>query len=185
MVTTVDTDHRPIELFMPGPDHVVGGKIVATNFFEQPETEHISGVLFSNASTIAKFNRMGVRAGFGDPWVSLVRKGVLIDPRAGMASATPFKIDVESPAYAEGWFDELILFHNPRALHPVDEALFSGITHVRLDKGEYVVQAPSMTVLYSSTTSYDFQSRKDGRPGWLNTSVEIDADEPASFTAPT
>ena len=91
MVTTVDTDNRLIELFVPGPDHVVGGKIVPTNFFEQPDTEHISGVLFSNAGTIVKFSRMGVRAGFGDPWVSLVRKGVLIDPGAGMARATPFK----------------------------------------------------------------------------------------------
>ena len=92
MVTTVDTDNRLIELFVPGPDHVVGGKIVPTNFFEQPDTEHISGVLFSNAGTIVKFSRMGVRAGFGDPWVSLVRKGVLIDPGVkSHPSAPPFR----------------------------------------------------------------------------------------------
>ncbi|XKM40702.1 hypothetical protein A4U53_033220 [Rhizobium ruizarguesonis] len=102
-----------------------------------------------------------------------------------MASAVPFKIDVESPAYAEGWSDELILFHNPQALHPADEALFPGITHVHLDDGEYVVHGPSMTILHSTTTSYDFQRRQDGRPAWLNTYVEADADEPAPFTAPT
>lgn len=183
--TIVGADNQLIERFVPGPDHVVGDKVVPTNFFAQPDTEHISGVLFSNAGTIVKFSRMGVRAGFGDPWVSLVRKGASIDPAAGMASAVPFKIDVESPAYAEGWFDELILFHNPRALHPVDEELFPGVTHVHLDDGEYVAQGPSMTVLQSSTTSYDFQRRQDGRPAWLNTSVEPDADETASFTAPT
>lgn len=38
-------------------------------------TPFTSGVLFSNAGTIVKFNRMGACAGFGDPWVSLVRKG--------------------------------------------------------------------------------------------------------------
>lgn len=183
MATTVDTDNQLVELFVPGPDHVVGGKMVPTNFFEQSDTEHISGVLFSNAGTIVKFSRMGVRAGFGDPWVSLVRSGVLIDPGAGMASAVPFKIDVESPDYAEGWFDELILFHNPRALHPIDEALFPGITHAHLNDGDYVVHGPSMTVLHSTTTSYDFQRRKDGRPAWLNTSVEADADELPSSIA--
>ncbi len=182
--TIVGADNQLIERFVPGPDHVVGDKIVPTNFFAQPDTEHISGVLFSNAGTIVKFSRMGVRAGFGDPWVSFVRKGASIDPAAGMASAVPFKIDVESPAYAEGWSDELILFHNPRARHPVDEALFPGITHVHLEDGEYVVHGPSVTILQSTTTSYDFQRRQDGRPAWLNTSVESDLDEPASFTAP-
>ncbi|WP_353204710.1 hypothetical protein [Sphingomonas sp.] len=184
MVTTVDTDNQLVELLVPGPDHVVGGKVVPTNFFAQPDAEHISGVLFSNAGTIVKFSRMGTRAGFGDPWVSLVRKGVLIDPATGMASAVPFNIDVESPDYAEGWSDELILFHNPRALHPVDQALFPGITHVHLDDGEYVVHGPSVAVLHSTTTSYDFLRRHDGRPAWLSASVEAAADEPGPFTAP-
>jgi hypothetical protein len=169
---------------MPGrlaPEYAV----VPTNFFAQPDAEHISGVLFSNAGTIVKFSRMGVRAGFGDPWVSLVREGVLIDPAVGMASAVPFKIDVESPDYAEGWFDELILFHNPRALHPVDDALFPAVTHVHFDDGDYIVRGPSRTVLHSTTTSYDFQYRQDGRPAWLNTSIEANPDEPAPFTPPT
>jgi len=42
-----------------------------------------------------------------------------------------------------------------------------------------------MTVLQSSTTSYDFQRRQNGRPTWLDTSVENDADEPVYFTAGT
>ena len=167
MVTTVDADNQLVESFIPGPDHVVGSKVVPTNFFAQPDTEHISGVLFSNAGTISKFNRMGMRAGFGDPWVSLVRKGVRLDPGIGMSSAVPFEIDVESPDYAESWWDELTLFHNPCALHTVDETLFPGITHVHIVNGQYLVRGPACTVLQSTTTSYDFEDRKDGRPGWL------------------
>jgi len=144
LVTTVDAENQLVDLFVPGSDHVVGGKVVPTNFFAQPQAENISGVLFSNAGTIVKFSRMGTRAGFGDPWVSLVRKGVLIDPAIGMNSAVEFNIDVESPDYSEGWADEIILFHNPRAHHPVDEALFPGITHVHLHDGEYVVRGPSI-----------------------------------------
>lgn len=50
---------------------------------------------------------------------------------------------------------------------------------------DFVVHGPSVTILHSTTTSYDFPRRQDGRPAWLNTSVEADVDEPTSFTAPT
>lgn len=36
-----------------------GSKEIPSGFFSQPEAEHISGVLFTNSGTIAKFNRMG------------------------------------------------------------------------------------------------------------------------------
>ena len=81
--------------------------------------------------------------------------------------------------------DELILFHNPRALHPLDEALFPGITQVHIEDREYVVHGPSFTILHSTTTSYDFLRRHDGPPAWLSASVETATDEPGPFTAPT
>ncbi|MGA0603930.1 hypothetical protein ACO2Q3_24700 [Caulobacter sp. KR2-114] len=163
-VYTPDADNQLMEMFIPGDDHVVGDKRVPTNFFAQPGAENVSGILFSNAGTLAKFNRMGVRAGFGDAWVSLVREGVLVDPQR-FGSEKRFKIDVESPAYQEGWTDELILFHNPNALHPVDPALFPGIGHVRIADGEYLEGGP-IRVLWSRTTVIDFLDRKDGQPSW-------------------
>ena len=36
-------------------DHVVGDKVVPTDFFGQADARHISTVLFSNAGTMAKF----------------------------------------------------------------------------------------------------------------------------------
>ena len=43
-------------------------------FFNQQNTENVSAVLFTNAGTMPKFNRMGVLADFGDPSVRLIRK---------------------------------------------------------------------------------------------------------------
>jgi hypothetical protein len=41
------------------------GKKIPAGFFLQPNSEHISAVLFTSSGTIAKFNRMGRLAGFG------------------------------------------------------------------------------------------------------------------------
>jgi len=163
-VLTPDSDNRLMEMFILAEDAVVGDKRVPTNFFAQPGAENISAVLFSNAGTLSKFNRMGVRAGFGDAWVSLVREGVLVDPTR-FGSEERFKIDVESPAYEEGWADEMILFHNPRALHRVDPALFPGIGQVRVDGDDYAETGP-VRVLWSQTTTHDFLARRDGHPTW-------------------
>lgn len=163
----VDAHGRRFGIEVPLARHV-GSKTIASNFFAQPDTEHVSAVLFSNAGTIVKFSRMGIRAGFGDPWVSLVREGMWNDPRGGF-EGIPFRLDVESPDSAEGWADELCLFHNPNALHPVDEDLFPGIAHVHVVDGERIIRSPARRVLYSSTRSYDFLRRTAGRPQqWKN-----------------
>jgi hypothetical protein len=163
-ILTPDANNRLTEMFIPGDVHVVGDKTVPTNFFAQPGAENVSAVLFSNAGTISKFNRMGVRAGFGDAWVSLIREGVLVDPQ-DFGSEERFKIDVESPAYQEGWADELMLFHNPRALRPIDPSLFPGIGQVRIADGDYAETGP-MRVLWSQTTTIDFLARRDGHASW-------------------
>jgi hypothetical protein len=165
-ITTADTENRLIEIFMRGEDHVVGEKRVPTNFFRQPGAENVSAVLFSNAGTISKFNRMGVRAGFGDAWVSLVRSGMLTDPQAWEISETPFKADVEDPGYRESWWDELILYHNPHTVNPVDPHLFPGVTHVHVVDGQYTAIGPTR-VQWSQTMPIDFLDRKAGRPAGL------------------
>ena len=137
-----------------------GTKTVSAPFFWQPDTQHVSAVLFSNAGTISKFNRMGVRAGFGDRFVSLVRRGGTNDPSPGALDAVAFDLDIEHPDYAEDWADELCMYHNPNASLPVDEALFPGITHYRIVAGEGLWRGPAPRVLFSSTTTVDFIGRK-------------------------
>jgi hypothetical protein len=152
----IDSAGRRVGVPKPVTRWGKGTKDIATPFFWQKDTEHVSAVLFSNAGTISKFNRMGVRAGFGDPFVSLVRAGGLSDPRPDVFEPTPFKLDVESPEYSEDWQDELEMYHNPNALLPIDESLFPGMAHHRLEDGEGVWRGPSPRVLFSQTITHDF-----------------------------
>ena len=39
--------------------------LITRLLFNQPDSEHVSAILFSNAATITKFNRMGKLAGMG------------------------------------------------------------------------------------------------------------------------
>lgn len=153
---TTDNDGRRAGIEKSVSGWTSGTKTVSEPFFWQPDTEHVSAVLFSNAGTVSKFNRMGVRAGFGDRFVSLLRKGGLNDPHPGAFDPIPFDIDVESPEYREDWVDELEMYHNPNALRPLDEALFPGMAHFRIENGEALWRGPSPRVLFSRTTTIDF-----------------------------
>jgi hypothetical protein len=135
----------------PLSDHVVGSKVVPTNFFAQEAHRHISGILFSNAGTTAKFNRMGVLAGFGDPRVKIRRIGGLYNHQPGAVDAVQFDIDIEDPDYEEGWSDEIEIYHNPNALVPLSPNLFPQSAHFFLDDGELVWQGPERRVLFSYT----------------------------------
>ena len=105
-------------------DHIVRKKVVPTNFFAQEGARHVSAVLFSNAGTMSKFNRMGVLAGFGDPEVSLWRIGGLNDLTPGATMPIEFEMNIEDPNYSEGWADEMEIYHNPNALVRLPEGCF-------------------------------------------------------------
>ncbi len=144
----------------PLDDHVVGKKVVPTNFFAQPENRYVSAILFSNAGTLTKFNRMGVKAGFGDPAVTLTRQGILNDPTPGAFEGIPFEVNVEDPDYAENWADEIEIYHNPNAAVPLDPDIFDGVTQYFLEKGELVWRGPSPRILTSTTISKAYDTGK-------------------------
>lgn len=57
-------DGQLIVRAVKGTEHAYKGKTVETGFFDLPEAENISAIIFSNAGTLAKFDRMGIAAGF-------------------------------------------------------------------------------------------------------------------------
>ena len=59
-------------------------------------------MLFSNSGTIAKFNRMGVIAGFGSPRVLVIREGTHVDHDANATTPKSFRRVVNAPGYMEG-----------------------------------------------------------------------------------
>lgn len=137
-------------------NHVVGDKVIPANFFAQETSRQVSAVLFSNAGTMAKFNRMGARAGFGDSSVSLVRQGGYEDPTPGSFEPIPFRSNVEDPLYRERWSDEIEIYHNPNAAVPLPEDVFAGTTQFSLQGEDLIRRGPSPRILFSTTGSLGF-----------------------------
>jgi hypothetical protein len=117
-------------------EHYWCDKRISSNFFEQPDAENISAVLFSNAATITKFNRMGKLAGLGSSDVKMIRQGFLFNPDPKALRPTPFAVDVDDPEYEESWSDSIVMYHNPNAKLPINPNWFPSITHIWYDKKE-------------------------------------------------
>jgi hypothetical protein len=114
--------------------HQHGAKQIPSGFFAQPDTEHISAVLFSNSATISKFNRMGFQAGCRPEGLGMIRAGSRYNHTPHATEPLPFSYVVGHPsAPVETWAEGLSMFHNPRALVPVPQVLFPGIAHHWLD----------------------------------------------------
>ncbi len=133
------------------PEHNFGEKITPSGFFDQPGTENVSAVLFSNAGTISKFDRMGVVAGFGAPDHRYIRLGYRYNPDPNAVQGIAFTEDVADPSYVEGWSDELQIFHNPNARIPLSHAWLTGLAQFYFKDGESHSAIPDHHVWSSMT----------------------------------
>ncbi len=131
--------------------HVYRGKEIPSGFFRLPAAENVSAVIFSNAATLAKFDRMGVLAGQGDPLSVYIRAGVLFDPDPDAFRGIPFRADVRDPSYQERWGDDVQVFHNPRALRPLPDSALPEAVHFREIDGTLMCDDRGGRVLSSST----------------------------------
>ena len=132
-------------------EHRFGTKVIPSGFFDLPGAENISAVLFSNAGTLAKFDRMGIVAGFHAENHLYYRMGFRYNPEPNAAEPIFFNERVDDPNYEEYWTDELQLYHNPNAKIPIPEDLFGGITqHFFKDDNHHSI-TPDRVVLASRT----------------------------------
>ena len=148
-------------------EHTCGGKTIPSGFFNQPDAENISAILFSDSGTISKFNRMGRIAGFGDPSVVMARVGERFAMRDSEAPE-PFRVLVEGQY--QGKLDEGIwIFHNPKARIPLERELFPDVAHVYLENGGFHVCLSdafptwSKTLIFSSKGDWRKFPNKGGR----------------------
>lgn len=108
---------------------------IPAGLFRDPSFAHLSAVIFSNAATLAKFNRMGFLAGWRPPGLTMIRRGILFDRTPGALEPIDFEMSVASDEYdalwpwGEAWCQELEVFHNPLATYPVPFDLVPGATH--------------------------------------------------------
>ena len=119
-------------------EHVWGTKRVRSGFFNLEYSEHISAVISTREADIWKFNRMGLKAGFGATGIKMMRVGTryINDPNA--AAPEPVAFAVHAADYTEEWTDGLQIYHNPNAEHPLEPNAFPGAVHHRLENGMLV-----------------------------------------------
>ncbi|MFO1101313.1 MAG: hypothetical protein U1E20_00230 [Methylocystis sp.] len=131
--------------------HSFGDKIIPSGFFDLPSAENVSAVLFSNAATIAKFDRMGVVAGFATHNHRYFRRGLRQNPDPNAAHGVPFAVEVNPEGYEEFWSEELQMFHNPNAKRPLSPEVFPDITHHFFKDGNQYTLALPGAILSSET----------------------------------
>lgn len=141
--------------------HEYGTKQIPSGFFFQPDAENVSAVLFSNSATISKFNRMGKLAGFGDPKLRMVRIGVCHDHDPNSAIPVQFEFQIDPKKHDETWAEGLSMYHNPRALHPVDPNLFPSIAHHSFKDGQIISHLPEFFPYVSVTMLIYPKERSD------------------------
>ncbi|MBS1095256.1 hypothetical protein [Gluconobacter wancherniae] len=115
--------------------HLIDEHAIPAGLFRDPNFAHLSAIIFSNAATLAKFNRMGFLAGVKPPRLRMTRMGVIFDRTPGALEPIEFELEVGSNEYAslwpqgEEWCQELEVFHNPMATKPLPFSLIPGATH--------------------------------------------------------
>lgn len=137
---------------------LLGADEIPAGLFRDPSISHLSGIVFSNAPTIAKFNRMGYLAGWQPPGLRMERSGIIFDRTPGVLKPKPFDLDIVSDEYAnlweggEAWCQELEVYHNPLAANPIQFDLLPGATHWFEQDGEIICSTIWETSVLSSIT---------------------------------
>jgi hypothetical protein len=87
---------------------------------KQPGAENVSAVLFSNAGTDPKFNRIGQERHHRFEQVRMIRYGACYDHDPNASAPNTFAYEVGNSNFpAEPWRQGSGLTHNPQALHPI------------------------------------------------------------------
>lgn len=132
-------------------NHTFKGKTIESGFFSLPDSENVSAVLFSNAGTLAKFDRIGVLAGYAPPLHRYFRAGMRYDPDPNAVEGQRFFEEVGTNGYSEGWADELQVFHNPKALRPLPVECFGALSQHFFEDGQMVTYSGANAVISSFT----------------------------------
>jgi hypothetical protein len=135
----------------PVAEHVWGTKVIASGFFGLPDAENISAVISTREADIWKFNRMGLKAGFGASGIRMVRVGNRYVQDPDRAQPERFSVEVHDATYEENWIDGLEIYHNPRAVSPLDPEAFDGATHHFLRDGQIVSLTRNGTMFGTTT----------------------------------
>ncbi|CAO3425134.1 hypothetical protein [Azospirillum doebereinerae] len=132
----------------PIDEHRIGTKAIPSGFFSLPDSEHVSGVLFSNTGTATKFNRVGHEGKYTSNAVRMIRYGTCYkhDPNAHLPD--PFVYEVGNGEMVESWREGTVFIHNPRALHPIPPGVIGASAE------EMLIDGRSETTFYEPFHPY-------------------------------
>ena len=140
--------------------HTSGAKTIPSNFFEQPDTEHISAVIFTNSGTHAKFTRMGYQQGFGIDHFEILRRGYSFAPDPEAKDPAYFFYSLSQAPLVEWWGQGLVVHHNPNALYPLPKDFFPGAMQAYIEDGQYKAEIPDWHPFTSTTVDLHFETPK-------------------------
>ncbi|MFD5548694.1 hypothetical protein ACFWJQ_18395 [Streptomyces goshikiensis] len=135
-------------------EHRRGGSRIPSGLFAQPEAAHLSGVIFSNSATVAKFHRIGTERGYGPQDVALLRYGGLPDPdpNADRPLEHAYVVGDYGPEERETFSEGFHLLHNPWARIPIAAGVFPGFTEHHLQDDGLMLTTTSRPDYFTSNT---------------------------------
>lgn len=170
--------------------HLLGSSAFPAGLFSDDRHAELSAVIFSNACSMAKLNRVMASAAGPPEGLRYVRIGRFFDRTPGALEGIPFCLDVASDEYRslwpqgyEPWSAELEVFHNPFARHPVPFELLPEATHWFDQDGELMCRAHyPHAILWSQTMILDADKPMPRLEDFLpaqsgDDEVEMDANE--------
>jgi hypothetical protein len=86
-------------------------------------------VITNAQGTIAKFSRIGHKAGFGSRKIVMIRNGTRYVHDANAARPEEFEMVVNAPEYKETWVEGMNVYHNPNARIPLPMGMLPGAAH--------------------------------------------------------
>lgn len=138
---------------------LLGASRFPAGLFSDDRNAELSAVIFSNACTIGKFNRIAISRGCDSRGLRYTRIGEFFDRTPGATRGIPFCMDVSSPEYCqlweyghEPWSAELEVFHNPFANYPMSRHLLREATHWFEKDGELVCESYHAPAILQSRT---------------------------------
>lgn len=143
--------------------HLLGRSAFPAGLFLDARQSDLSAVIFTNACSIGKFNRVAISGTAAPAGLRYTRIGQFFDRTPGALKGIPFCLDITSPEYRtlwphgyEPWSAELEVFHNPFADHPLPMPLVPEAQHWFKDNGEIVCRSIYATsILWSRTLIQD------------------------------
>jgi hypothetical protein len=160
-----DADGKLVVVATKVAEHRWGRKRSESGFFDLPGAEHVSAVIFNSSATLPKFNRIGYVAGFGSRRVRMIRHGTVWNPDVDATRPIPFEARVDDPDYTESWTEGLDVFHNPRAVIPLNPEHFPEAVHHYLqpDGNMSSVQASGLAQPLASLTQIFIPEEDDAQ----------------------